>query len=138
MPTRLRKHRKMRGSRTCGFGRIGQHRKSGMSGGKGRAGIHKHKWVQGQPRYVGKHGFRCPTSVGELNTINVGELDEMAKRLSAGEGGVLEIDLESMGFDKLLGSGKITTPVRVKVGSCSKLAEEKVREAGGEVLLLAG
>ncbi|RLG12033.1 MAG: 50S ribosomal protein L15, partial [Thaumarchaeota archaeon] len=29
MPTRWRKSRKHRGSRTCGWGQIGQHRKSG-------------------------------------------------------------------------------------------------------------
>jgi len=136
LPTRLRKHRKMRGSRTCGYGRVGQHRKSGMSGGKGKAGIHKHKWVQGQPRYVGKHGFRCPTSVGELNVINVGELEELVKRIPV-ETEPPEIDLDSMGIDKLLGSGRISIPVRVKVRSCSKLAEEKIKAVGGEVQLLA-
>ncbi|RLI23274.1 50S ribosomal protein L15, partial [Candidatus Bathyarchaeota archaeon] len=29
MPTRLRKIRKFRGTRTCGWGRVGQQRKSG-------------------------------------------------------------------------------------------------------------
>ncbi|HDI42660.1 MAG TPA: 50S ribosomal protein L15, partial [Candidatus Bathyarchaeota archaeon] len=32
MPHRLRKTRKYRGSRVCGYGRVGQHRKSGVKG----------------------------------------------------------------------------------------------------------
>ena len=38
MPTRLRKVRKQRGSRTHGYGQIGQHRHSGKQGGHGNAG----------------------------------------------------------------------------------------------------
>ena len=37
MPQKLRKTRKMRGSRTHGYGQIGQHRKGGGKGG-GRGG----------------------------------------------------------------------------------------------------
>ncbi|MEM4427493.1 MAG: 50S ribosomal protein L15, partial [Zestosphaera sp.] len=35
----------MRGSRTHGYGRVGQHRKAGSRGGRGAAGLHKHKWT---------------------------------------------------------------------------------------------
>jgi len=38
MPHKLRKTRKMRGSRTHGYGQVGQHRKSGSRGGVGKAG----------------------------------------------------------------------------------------------------
>ncbi len=44
------------------------------------------------------------------------------------------IDLEEMGYDKLLGEGKITIPVSVKVPSISETALRKIEEAGGEVL----
>lgn len=42
--------------------------------------------------------------------------------------------LEKMGYRKLLGEGKITIPVTVKVPSCSEAALRKIEEAGGEVL----
>ncbi|MEM3921728.1 MAG: 50S ribosomal protein L15, partial [Nitrososphaerota archaeon] len=57
MGTRHRKSRKRRGSRTCGWGQIGQHRKSGSRGGHGHAGMHKHKWtwvLKHDPDYFGK------------------------------------------------------------------------------------
>ncbi len=39
-----------------------------------------------------------------------------------------------MGYDKLLGEGKITIPVSVKVPSVSEVALRKIEEAGGEVI----
>ncbi|MGA2874798.1 MAG: 50S ribosomal protein L15, partial [Nitrososphaerales archaeon] len=44
MASRLRKVRRLRGSRTHGWGQIGQHRRTGSKGGSGMAGLHKHKW----------------------------------------------------------------------------------------------
>ncbi|MGC8557261.1 MAG: 50S ribosomal protein L15, partial [Fervidicoccus sp.] len=44
-----RKVRKLRGrTRTMGWGRIGQHRKTGSKGGRGAAGMLKHKesWMR--------------------------------------------------------------------------------------------
>ena len=43
MPHKLRKIRKFRGSRTQGYGRIGQHRDSGSKGNR-KVGRHKHLW----------------------------------------------------------------------------------------------
>jgi large subunit ribosomal protein L15 len=45
------------------------------------------------------------------------------------------IDLESLGYTKLLGAGKITKRLTVKVASCSATAAEKVKKAGGQVLM---
>ena len=44
------------------------------------------------------------------------------------------IDLESAGYDKLLGGGQITTSYSVKIKQFTSLAEEKVKTAGGEIL----
>jgi large subunit ribosomal protein L15 len=44
------------------------------------------------------------------------------------------IDLESLGYTKLLGAGKITKRFTVKVASCSATAAEKVKKAGGQIL----
>ena len=44
------------------------------------------------------------------------------------------LDLESLGYDKLLGNGKIVKPIVVKVGSFSKSASKKLEAVGGEIL----
>ena len=139
MPHRLRKIRKKRGSRTHGFGRVGQHRGGGQRGGHGKAGLHKHKWtyvIKYEPDYFGKKGFTSPKNLKrKANVINVGVLDELAEKLSTEKEGKLFIDLESFGYTKLLGAGKVTKPLIVKAPSCSKSAAEKIREAGGQVLV---
>ncbi|MEM3616439.1 MAG: uL15 family ribosomal protein [Candidatus Bathyarchaeia archaeon] len=138
MPHSLRKIRKKRGSRTCGYGRVGQHRKSGSKGYR-RAGRHKHGWtyvIKYEPEYFGKKGFTSLKSLRrEVKIINVGELEEIAKKCGGKtEEGKILIDLEGLGYTKLLGAGKVTKPLVVKVASCSKLAAEKIEEAGGQVL----
>ena len=139
MPHRLRKIRKKRGSRTHGFGRVGQHRGGGQRGGHGKAGLHKHKWtyvIKYEPDYFGKKGFTSPKNLKRrVNVINVGVLDELAEKLSTEKEGKLFIDLESFSYTKLLGAGKVTKPLIVKAPSCSKSAAEKIREAGGQVLV---
>ena len=138
MPHKLRKIRKKRGSRTHGWGRVGQHRGGGQRGGHGKAGFHKHKWtyvIKYEPGYFGKKGFTSPKSLKrKVNAINVGTLDELAEKLSTKKEGKLFIDLESLGYTKLLGTGKVTKPLNVKVPSCSKSAAEKINEAGGQIL----
>ncbi|MCS7115432.1 MAG: uL15 family ribosomal protein [Nitrososphaerota archaeon] len=138
MPHKLRKIRKKRGSRTQGYGRVGQHRKSGSKGMR-KAGRHKHGWsyvVKYEPEYFGKKGFTSPKSLRQtMKAINVGELDEMAEKFkSEDRGGRFFIDLESLGYTKLLGAGKVTKPMVIKVASYSKSAAEKIKEAGGEIL----
>jgi large subunit ribosomal protein L15 len=139
MPHKLRKTRKKRGSRTHGYGRVGQHRKSGSKGYR-KAGRHKHGWtyvLRYEPEYFGKKGFKSPKGLRrEVKVINVGELEEIAEKLVAGgKKGTILIDLRGLGYTKLLGSGKVARALTVKVDSCSKIAAEKIREAGGEVLL---
>jgi large subunit ribosomal protein L15 len=73
-----------------------------------------------------------------VNAINVGRLDEIAERLSTEKSeGKLLIDLEALGFTKLLGTGRVTKALTVKVTSSSKSAVEKIKEAGGQVLMEA-
>ena len=144
---RKKKSRYMRGSRTHGYGSIGQHRKSGSRGGRGAAGLHKHKWswiVKNFPDWFGKHGFTRPVTLRtEVRSINVGELNEMVKELELRgelkhENGMYVIDLASLGINKLLGRGRIERKVKVIVYSATERAVSKVREAGGEVVVLRG
>ncbi len=140
MTHKLRKIRKKRGSRTQGYGRVGQHRKSASKGFR-KVGRHKHGWsyvLRYEPDYFKKIRFKSIGEPSGKNVINLKELEEIAVRLStekkARKAKIL-VDLEEMGFDKLLGEGKITLPVSVKVPSCSEAALRKIEEAGGEVLI---
>ena len=130
MPHKLRKHRKMRGSRTQGYGRIGQHRDAGSKGYR-KVGMHKHRWSLAsnmETLYFGKHGFHSPQKIHlKENTINLNKLDEIAQT------GHAVIDLTSMGYTKLLGTGKITRALTITVPACSKIAEKKIAAAGGKV-----
>ncbi len=136
MPHKLRKTRKNRGSRTQGFGRIGQHRKTGSKGYR-KAGRHKHLWsyvTTYEPDYFGKHGFTSPQSLKpQGKIINLKKLTELPAT-TQDEQGKPVIDLTSLGYSKLLGTGKITKPLTIKVPACSKSAAEKVKQAGGKIL----
>lgn len=141
-PHKLRKTRKKRGSRTHGWGQVGQHRKKSVKGGR-KVGRHKHLWtyvIKHEPKYFGKKGFSSPRSLkGEINVINVGQLDELVDKLSIEKQlekkkGKPFLDLEKFGYRKLLGAGKITQGVTLKVPSFSEVAARKVREAGGQIL----
>jgi len=139
MPHRLRKTRKKRGSRTQGWGRVGQHRRTGSKGGR-NAGRHKALWsyvVKYEPDYFSKVGFTSPKGLKhETKIINVGTVDRIAPRLSTEkQDDKLVLDLAALGFTKLLGTGKITKPLIIKVASCSKSAAEKVKNGGGQVLM---
>jgi large subunit ribosomal protein L15 len=145
---RRRKSRKLRGrTRTMGWGRIGQHRKSGSRGGKGAAGMHKHKWtwvIKYAPTWFGKRGFNPPRiKVGYRPVImNVGEVEELINNLRIlgkvrSEDGRVVVDLVSLGVHKLLGKGTIRTPAKIIVPLASEEAIEKVRKAGGIVVLTA-
>ncbi len=142
---RRRKIRKYRGSRTCGWGRTGQNRGKGLKGGFGKSGRHKHHWtwvVKYAPDYFGKHGFKTPPSTRpEIKPINVGKLDEIAndlisKGLATMEEGKIVINILKIGFNRVLGSGKVTKPLKIITPSISKRAENKIIKAGGEVVKL--
>jgi len=134
MPHKLRKIRKFRGSRTVGYGRIGQHRDSGSKGHR-KVGRHKHLWslvVTQEPDYFGKNGFTSPQSLHRHeNTINLKKLEEIVQ---TNQGEKPQINLTALGYTKLLGTGKVTKPLTVQVSSYSKSAAEKIKEAGGEIL----
>jgi len=134
MPHKLRKIRKFRGSRTQGYGRIGQHRDSGSKGAR-KVGRHKHLWswvVTHDPGYFGKSGFTSPQSLHRKeNPINLNKLDQLAQ---ATQNGKAQINLTKLGYTKLLGTGKVSKALTIEVASYSKSAAEKIKEAGGEII----
>ena len=125
------KTKKFRGSMTHGKGKKGG-RGAGLRGGRGNAGLLKHRYVymiKNMPDHFGRHGFKRPQGVIKKDkTINVGELEDKLP-------GKKDIDLEKEGFDKLLGGGKLNSKLKIKVDSASGKAIEKIKEKGGEVVL---
>jgi large subunit ribosomal protein L15 len=141
MPQKLRKTRKMRGSRTHGYGQIGQHRKTGGKGGR-KAGRHKAGWtyvIKHEPNYFGKRGFTSPQSLRhKTSIINVGQLEELVDRLAKEQPEKKKkeavLDLNKLGYNKLLGMGNITSSLLVKIASYSENAAKKIEKAGGQIL----
>ena len=137
----------MRGSRTHGYGQIGQHRKGGGKGG-GKAGRHKiiragkDGWtytIRHKPSYYGKKGFTSAQSLKhEPRLINVGQLEDLADRLILGQKlekrkKIAVLDLTKLGYDKLLGMGNLTKPFIIKIASRSETAAKKIEKAGGQI-----
>ena len=133
---------KFRGSRTHGRGKKAG-RGAGLRGGRGNAGLHKHKYisvVKYMPDYFGRHGFKRPQSVVSANrTMNLSELEinletMKANGIAESKQGRLVVDLRKLGIDKLLGSGKIATPVDVMVDQASQKAKQKLEKIGGKLI----
>lgn len=127
---REKKHRKFRGRRTY----HGSHKKArgaGSRGGRGKAGYHKHKWsyvVKYEPDHFGKFGFKPPRR-RVIKAINLDELEKIAK-----EKKIEEINLDELGFEKVLGKGKISIPLTIKAKYFSKKAIQKIEKVGGKAI----
>jgi large subunit ribosomal protein L15 len=125
---------KYRGHRTMGRGKKAG-RGKGKRGGTGNAGLHKHKYlwtVKYDPLHFGVHGFTMPDEAqNRLTAINVQQLEERWAALAGAAAGPL--DLGTHGIDKLLGGGRVSKPLQVKVKWASPQAVEKIKAAGGKV-----
>ena len=112
-----------------------------MLGGHGNAGWKRHKW-SAVIRYnleIGERGFH-PVRQKPVHAINIGDvglqLDRLIEEGSAKQAGnMIEVDLGKAGYQKLLGSGGISQPLRIIVEATSELAHEKIGKAGGEIVL---
>jgi large subunit ribosomal protein L15 len=140
MPSRTKK---FRGSRTHGRGKKSG-RGAGLHGGTGNAGLHKHKvmmMLKFDRQHFGRHGFKRPQEmVGAKITINVGEIEDTLEQLIADghakkKGAKTVIDLSAMGVDKLLGFGKVKSPLDVVVAETSERAKQKIEAAGGAIVV---
>src|SRR3989344_717307 len=103
---------KYRATRTHGGGSGKKRRGAGSRGGRGNAGTGKRAGQKkaGMPLSLGQHGFTRLRKYFYPKTINVGDLtpDVVDKLVREGkatkEGTVISIDLEKLGYDKLLGA----------------------------------
>jgi|SRR5919199_3834247 large subunit ribosomal protein L15 len=137
MATRLRKSRRQRGSRYCGWGQVGQHRQAGSRGGVGGSGKHKHFWIRTvieEPGHFGHDPFNSFNRKIVQKWVNVRDLDTLfARHGKADESGRVILDLTSLGYDKLLGGGSISGAYTVRIASVSDSAKTKIESAGGGI-----
>lgn len=140
---RQKKNKKMRGSKSHGWGSKKKHRGAGNRGGRGMAGAGK-RAGQKKPgilkefgrEYFGRRGFTRPGRK-EDKTINLDYIEKHIEQLTAKDLIIKEnncyiIDIKKLGYDKLLGKGRIANKYKVK-GRVSRKAAERIKEAGGEV-----
>jgi large subunit ribosomal protein L15 len=123
---------KQRGSMTHGWGSKKKHRGAGSRGGRGRAGITKHRKLHFRKKgiEVGRTGYksmrqRCLRP--RARSINLRDLE----RLAAGR---KEIILREFGYDKVTGAGSIRSPLKVMARSFSAKAVEKLEAAKGKAV----
>lgn len=143
--TRRKKVTKYRGSKTHGCGSMKKRRGAGNRGGRGLAGSGKragHKvqkiWKKFGKDYLGKREFKAPNKI-EVKGINLKDIELklnyfLEKGFAKKGKDLIEVDLGKAGYNKLLGSGKINTKVKIKVKLCSKKAKEKLAKMGGEIV----
>ncbi|CEM31921.1 unnamed protein product [Vitrella brassicaformis CCMP3155] len=147
MTTRLRKNRKKRGHVSAGHGRIGKHRKHPAGRGKaGGAHHHRINYDKYHPGYFGKVGMRhfhllknqthCPViNLDKLWSL-VSEQTRLYYKDNTEKAPV--IDVTKAGYFKVLGKGELPEqPVIVKARYFTRLAEKKIKDAGGVCVLTA-
>lgn len=142
-----RKHPKMLAHRGHGRGSQKKARGAGSHGGRGNAGTGKragHKKTEIMKiygnAYFGRYGFKIPQGiVKDIKTINLDYLDAqlenyVSNKLVTKEGDLYVVDLEKLGFDKVLGRGNVKHKLKLKAPKISKNAEEKIKKAGGMIV----
>ena len=131
---------KGRGMGTCGTGARKNKRKSGHRGGKGMSGSGKradHKKTKITKLYGhGYFGKKGITSIGTKRDIrkriNLQQIELNLEKYGKKKGDGFEINLENY---KILGKGDIKNKLIIKAKEASKSAIEKVKKAGGEIIL---
>ncbi len=150
MIRKRKKVRRMRGSRSHGYGVVKDHKGKGMSGGAGNAGRFSHNWISvikeaklNRKKFSGKYGFIRPQKyLKKSPTINVSHLNTSVERLVkqqlvTKDGDVFNVDLDKLGYKKLLSQGEVTHKLNITVQKATVKAVKKVEAAGGSVTLTA-
>ncbi len=148
MLRKSKKTRKQRGSRTHGWGAGKKHRGSGHRGGvglsgSGKRGQHSVLLRHAQGRFLGKRGIRQRHAKRIQYGLSLSKVEQnldnwLARGLVKKERDIYIIDAKSLGADKITSAGKLTKKMKITASAFSKSAEEKIKQAGGEAIKLAG
>lgn len=133
---------KYRGSKTHGCGSMKKRRGAGNRGGRGNAGTgkradQKKPSISSDPYYFGKFGF-VKKNPNVIRAVSLAYFEQKINKLvldkkAMGSAGVYTVDLSDLGFDKLLGTGRLTKKVNFSCEQASARAVKKVKGAGGSV-----
>ena len=121
------------GHRSHGRGNVKNRRGSGNRGGRGMAGIDKHKWswaAKNDKDYFGKLGFTPPTKSKPVKLVHLYDINQKAvlNKLEK-KGGKYHFDFDG----KVLATGSVTVPLVIRAASWSKNVEKKLGETGGSI-----
>lgn len=139
-----KKNSRQRGSHTHGWGSKKKHRGAGNRGGRGMAGSGKRadtiKPSLWKERYFGKRGFVKKGILRGIMQVNIMNIEEnfhklLKDKIISKEGDTYIFDISKAGYNKLLGNGKVTRKYRIRAEHASKSVVEKIKKAGGEVIL---
>lgn len=111
--------------------------------GTGKRADHKKPSIineYGLRNYFGKHGFTIHPKKNVIKAINLADIndriDALVKRnIAKKDGNHYLIDLSSLGYDKLLGSGSVTKKLKITARFFSKNAITKLEQAGGQAII---
>ena len=137
--TKRKKLTKYRGHVTHGGGHRKKRRGAGNRGGRGNAGSGKRASTNKQSHgALGGGGFVPRGPKKKVRTINVSSLQsKLESFISNGKvekkGDMFIVDLDKLGYDKLLGTGTITVAIEV-TGNVSVRAGDKITKAGGKIV----
>ncbi len=135
----MSKRKKYRGSGTHGSGSKKKRRGAGSRGGRGKGG-QKHRKFKYMKEKGKKKGFKRPVAVRKTKKgINIKELEQKLDELvdigaAEQKDDGFKVNLKQAGYDKLLGSGKITQKLEVEAEDFSEGAKEKLEETGGSAI----
>ena len=125
-----------------GYGSSKKNRGAGSRGGRGKAGTGKkanhEKMTEDGVHKLGEEGF-TPHGSTEQNGINLKDIDQriddmVEEGLVDDAGGNLVLDLDDIGYEKVLGKGHLNREVDIHAESFSGSAERKIEEADGEAI----
>tara|TARA_Y100000034_G_scaffold26979_1_gene32093 strand:- start:1488 stop:2075 length:588 start_codon:yes stop_codon:yes gene_type:complete len=138
-----KKNSRQRGSKTHGWGSMKKHRGAGSRGGRGKAGSGK-RGDQKKTQYWGLtisslRGIKKKSP--KKNIINVqtieSKLDKwLASKKIEKKNDTYIINLDKLGYGKLLSKNLIKSKLDITVKECSKKVKEKIEKAGGKVNIL--
>ena len=125
---------------THGWGARKKHKKTGHRGGKGMSGSGKradHKKTLVTKlyggNYFGKQGITSKgTKKDKEDRINLQQIEKNLNKYGKKTNKGFEINLNSY---KILGTGEVKNKLIIKAKKASKSAIEKVKKAGGQIIL---
>ncbi len=120
------------GRGSFGKGNVKNKRGAGNRGGKGNAGLHKHRYtwtVKYAPDHFGRYGF-APLNRFKMPVMHLYDIQQrIAKGTLGKSGSAYAVEFNG----KILSTGNLTHAVNIKALAWSKRCEEKVKQAGGKL-----